>query len=375
MDSEKIYREKYIKYKNKYNELKNSRQQLGGGFFSKLQSAVGLDSEADKKNNKIIMEVKKLFESSLKEVEPTLKLYENNDKLTSAEESQILKDFKEITGYNYVVSTGKIPAAINKIKVFEMKKDSEGKKELVTFEGQDDSLKAVNRLDIICNDARVMGLNTLSDLGVMISTTEEDFIDMFKTWTEKLLKKQLDLVHGKLMNNPIVDQLSKEMFGESSIENVHKLNQQIALNKECKTKEIKLDSCDEENIKQFNSAFKDITLIKKSVEPVKYQLNQVEASLKKLSNVLKTFNVELNTSDVSFDEIKKEVQDKNDMLYNEVIKKYDLETEPGEFKSAGQLAAAFSKKIRSESETKELNIKQDGGELPDLLTETPENIL
>ena len=115
-----------------------------------------------------------------------------------------------------------------------MKKDSEGKKELVTIEGQDDSLKAVNRLDIICNDARVMGLNTLSDLGVMISTTEEDFIDMFKTWTEKLLKKQLDLVHGKLMNNPIVDQLSKEMFGESSIENVHKLNQQIALNKECK---------------------------------------------------------------------------------------------------------------------------------------------
>ena len=83
----------------------------------------------------------------------------------------------------------------------------------------------------------------------------------------------------------------------------------------------------------------------------------------------------MNTSDVSFDEIKKEVQDKNDMLYNEVIKKYDLETEPGEFKSAGQLAAAFSKKIRSESETKELNIEQDGGELPDLLTETPENIL
>ncbi len=375
MDSEKIYREKYIKYKNKYNELKTSKQQLGGGFFSKLQSAVGLDSEADKKNNKIIMEVKKLFESSLKEVEPILKLYEDNDKLTSTEETQILKDFKEITGYNYVVSTGKIPAAINKIKVFEMKKDSEGKKELVTIEGQDDSLKAVNRLDIICNDARVMGLNTLSDLGAMTSPTDEDFIGMFKLWTEKLLKKQLDLVHGKLMNNPIVDQLSKEMFGESSIENVHKLNQQIILNKECKTKEIKLDSCDEENIKQFDSALKDITLIKKSVAPVKYQLNQVEAGLKKLAQVLKTFTVEVNTSEVSFDEIKKEVQDKNDMLYNEVIKKYNLETEAGEFKSAGQLAAAFSKKTRNESETKELPIEQDGVELPDLLTETPQNIL
>ena len=92
MDNNPVYREKYLKYKKKYLELKALEEEIdGGSIFSSLKkSALSVtgNSPQDKFNKNVL----KVMEKQVKEEES--KANEMLKDLEKSQQSKVLKNFK-----------------------------------------------------------------------------------------------------------------------------------------------------------------------------------------------------------------------------------------------------------------------------------------
>ena len=214
-----IYREKYLKYKKKYMELKEN-QTAGFGLFKKGKEYMKKRDEANKianENKKIRTDVMNKFKEQLTEVDNSEKIKEVREKLSKSQSDEVLKAFHDLT-HSGTFKSGTIPTAINKIPdVYELKETKDGDKvnyEKIVVSGQNDNLSTEDRLNNIYKETI-------------------DGITLAKK-TEELIEAGIKTLHDKLSSE--LDDKSKEVFANATIENIQKMNEQIASNKNCKGK-------------------------------------------------------------------------------------------------------------------------------------------
>ena len=391
MDSEDVYREKYLKYKKKYNELKNLDQE--GGLFN-FGAKLGFGGPVAKANSNFHTQVEALLNTFTKafmttEYKDLIKGMPKDVVGGYQDRSTVTKTLNSLTGYKYTVSTGKILSRIREAEMYKIK-DTDGKKEAIPSKAgvnsygekdyKDELLDAINDV--------VRGVNA-KDKKVgkeifpgKIIKVEADVIDQksFNTWATKIIEHEQDQIIEKLEKEEGYEDAKKNgTGGDLSIYSEKPRGEKISL---LRNKQTAMKKCHSEGLPKTWLACTEPKLnayvyVKKNVPEILKEKENFEEFIKKLP---KEFKSEIDALNEKFEEFfKSRVEGVNKELGEiEVTEKNFKVSELKQAIISAGLDYNPKKDLKPESDeedsgsdTDKEEEEQEGGFLPEFLTETP----
>ena len=368
--NELMYRNKYLKYKKKYSDLKNLDQK--GGFFGIFKTDPVV--EAQTKYNK---EVRKYFEKTRDIFDKSSKLIATGN-LSSKDATSVTARYQELTGSGYktsVVSAGKIIDEILLIK-------DKFEKDVVT-EGSKDIIISVTKTGEDYTESDY-GADITKIISKLKKADESDITDDFNQesyneWANTLIEKSISEMKTKLeLDFPgAVEEVSYASLDN----NISKIN---ALRKQ----EIDDIACNKNNLptgwnKCTPEKLKIIEKIKKSFEAIDSKTNELNKLSEKNKLALKALLLEVsqlegitepisvdNVGTAKIDEISSKIAEwvatsKSKILTDNGLEEADDFNLESIITKISELPREFGQSGGSESET-ELD-------LPENLSETPFN--
>lgn len=397
MDSDEIYREKYLKYKKKYNDLKKVDQEGGLNFFKKMVSG-----PATKANIKFQEETIKLLKKYSEEFAKTEfpKLTEGmtpDSKSSTKDVAAVFSSFKNLTGYKFAVSTGLIEARINTSSYYIDEKNDSGKNEAKasklrsgekTYGDIDYKKELFKSINDVVNGRDINGKKKGKEFfeGKIINIEGSEGLveqENFNTWAKTIVEYEQDKIIEKLEVAEGYQQ-AKSQGTAGSLETYNNLSKGAKITL-LRQKEIAMKDCHKEGLPKTWLACTGPKL--DSFKYVKKNIPEITSEKEKLETVLKSIPKKAEDGGKEYGDFTVEIDALNaavDALYDKRVEA--VKTRLGlEFTKEEFLESSIKQKIISApldydpianteepvEVTEEPEVEQEGGFLPEFLTETP----
>lgn len=387
MDSDEIYRKKYLKYKKKYNDLKTEDQQGGVfKFFAKVSGNVA--GEKDLEYQEKVKKQLKDYATAFRNSEDYKKLIEvETFKLSKADEKEVTNVLSGIDGFGYMVSSSRAQTLIDKLKKYKVNEvegaDGKKHKEAVLITPGSDNvnvdLKNIINEEIVDGDDK-KGIVFKGDI---IKIDGDLTQESYNTWASKIIVKEEERLIGEIEKTVGFDSVK-----DSDSESVKQYKEYAKPQKIVflRGKEKAMKDCKKEGFsvtwlgctKDKLAAFK---LVKKEIPMITSEYSSLTNAIKNLKGdkaPLETAANEYKSKAIStLKEKLGEIEIKDDDLTIQTIQKL-IENAPLNYtlpKVEETTTTTTEEKPEEKDEEPEdepdTDDEQDGGFLPEFLTETP----
>jgi len=283
MDSDQVYQEKYLKYKNKYEQLKTSKakKQSGGDFFGRVKQAWGSATGQDTTNDVSVVKVrtidllrKKADEFNKSTIQPQIK------DLNSEQKSLVNSNFNKLRG--------DIIAKIDAVKALNSSNDvSETPDEL---------------LQRLCNN-----------------DINNEFAQNFKKSIEDIfnnVKSKLTETDSQKKQLPT----DNDAFVPTTVSEIKEVNNQIILDNTCKKLGLDggKDFCSQTKIDALKFLLASVSNIEKDATSEKQELEKLEKKRNEINEMIENnkqayLDLENKINSETKEEITKEEYENNDL--------------------------------------------------------------